>query len=392
MSQTDDKSTQSSMAGTYRSGTGKPRRPRRRRFGIIAALMAALLIILVILFFLPRPTATVTLKAASKSMSNSAVLSLPARQISSTQQGTQTGNPSGQSKPGTHATGTLTFKNYTPNAVTIPAGTLLTDITGQQVVTDKALLVPPDPIIPGVASVSAHAVKTGISGNIRAMSINKPCCFSGIFVLNQFDFKGGVNDQTSAWVQQSDVDSIAKTLEPSLTQKSLTDMQSQLKAGEQLVDATPSCSAKVTSNPAVGQSASSLTVTVTLACSDSAYNAQTALTQIEDLLRQKAEQQFGPGFVLSGKIASTIKQVTPGTAGNVDVLASASGIWKYQFTDAIKSNIARHITRATVADANAWLLQQTGVADASISVSGPIINLGGNNNLPDDLRAITING
>ena len=394
MSQSDYNSAQSSSAGTYRSGSGPLARPRRRRrrFAIIAALIAALLIILVLLFFFPRPTATVTLKAASKSMNINMVVSVPTRPLSATEQGTQTGTPSGKPQPGTHATGTLTFKNYTPNAVTIPAGTLLTNNTGQQIVTDKALLVPPDPIIPGVASVSAHAVKTGISGNIPAMSINNSCCFSGIFVLNQSDFKGGVDDQTSAWVQQSDVDSVAKTLEASLTQKALTDMQSQLKAGEQLVNDTPSCSPTVTSNPVVGQSASSFTVTVSLACSDSAYNKQMALTQIEDLLRQKAAQQFGPGFVLSGKIASTITQVTPGTGGNIDVLASASGTWKYQFTYPITSNMKRHIARALVADAKAWLLQQTGVADASISVSGPIINLGGNNTLPDDLRAITIIG
>ncbi len=395
MSQLDDKSASGSLAGSFGPGTGKlsrPRRRRRRRLGIIAALIALLLIVLVLLFFFPRPTAAVTLKSVSKSLSNSAVVNVPARQLSSTQQGTQMGKPSGPPKPGTRANGILTFKNYTPNPVTIPAGTLLTSITGQQVTTDMALVVPRDPIIPGVAWVSAHAVKNGISGNIKATNINKSCCFAGIFVQNASDFSGGVDDQTAPWVQQSDIDSAAQSLESSLPQKALADMQSQLKAGEKLVDDLPKCLTKVTSNPGVGQSAQSFTVTVSLACSDLAYDAQTALTQAGNILKEMAAQQFGPGFILVGNITTSIQQTTPGKNGTVDVVTSASGIWKYQFTTAIKSDMARHIARATIANAKAWLLQQTGVADVSISIKGPIIDLSGDNTLPDDLRAITLIG
>jgi len=152
------------------------------------------------------------------------------------------------------------------------------------------------------------------------------------------------------------------------------------------------CSAKVTSYPGVGESTQNFTVTVSLACSDSAYNAQSALAQAEDILKQKAAQQLGPGFILVGKIASEIEQVTPGKSGTVGVVALASGTWKYQFTAAIKSNMAKHIARATIADAKAWLLQQTGVVDDSISVKGPIIDLSGDNTLLDDLRAITLIG
>lgn len=394
MSQLNDKSTQSNLVGPYGPGTGKLtwQRRYRKRAGIITALIAMLLIVLVLLFFLPRPAATVTLRPVSKLMSNTTAVSVPTRQIFSTQQGTQTGVPSGQPKPGTHASGNLTFKNYTSNAVTIPAGTILTDITGRQVVTDKALLVPPDPIIPGVASVSAHAVKIGKSGNIRAMSIDKSCCFVGIFVQNTSAFSGGLDGQTTSWVQQSDIDSLAKSLESSLTQKALAAIQSQLRSGERLVNVAPSCTEKVTSNPGVGQSAQSFTVTVSLACSDSAFNAQIALTQAGDVLKEKATQQLGPDFVLVGKIATNIEQVTPGKKGTVDVVASTSGTWKYQFTAAIKSNMIRHITRATVADAKAWLLQQTGVADVSITVTGPIIDLSGDKMLPDDPRAINLIG
>ncbi len=312
-------------------------------------------------------------------------VSVVARKLFSAQQGSQTGT----TKQGMHAKGILTFKNWNPYEVTIPKGTPVTDVTGQQVVTNEKLLVPPDPIIPGVASVSAHAVKVGNSGNIQAMSVNQPCCFAGIYVLNASAFSGGVDDFS---VQQSDIDQIAKPLLASLMQKAHSDFQSQLKLGEQLVNSTPPCSSPiVASNPGVGVIAANFTVTVSLRCSDSAYNPQTALPQAEGILKQMAAQQLGPGFNLVGNIATMVEQATPGKNGNVDVLVTASGTWKYQFIAAQKLDMAKLIARKTISEAKARLLQQRGVADASISVSGPIFNLVGNR-ITDDLERITING
>ena len=397
MSQNRKEPEQSGTAGSYSPGTGNlpptRTRRRRRRLEIIGALIALLLILLVLLFFFPRPAATVTLTPASKTMSNSSTISVTSRELSSAPQGSQTGVPTGSPTPGTHAGGMLTFKNYTLSWVTIPKGTRVTDTTGQQVATDKTLLVPPDPIIPGIASVSAHAVKVGKSGNIGAMSINTSCCFAGISVLNTSDFKGGLDAQTAHTVQQSDIDSVAKTLETSLVQKAQSDLQSRLKSGEQLINATPKClKAKVTSQPGVGESAANFIVTVSLRCSNSAYNPQTTLTQAADMLKQEAARQLDPGFSLIGNIATRVEQATPGKNGKVNVQVSASGTWKYQFTAARKLDIAKHIGREKIGDAKTWLLQQTGVAGASISLTGPIIDLGGHNTLPDDLRAITING
>jgi hypothetical protein len=396
MSQYSDEPAQSGTTGSYGPGTGNlpptEQHRRRRRLGILAALIAILLIILVLLFFFPRPTATVTLTPARKTLSNSVTISVAARELTSAQQGTQTGVPSGPSKPGTHANGMLTFKNYTPYWVKIPKGATVTNVAGQQVVTDEDIFVPPDPIIPGIASGSAHAVKVGKSGNIQAMSINKPCCFAGIYVLNTPAFSGGLDAQTAHTVQQSDIDSVVKALENSLVQKAQSDIQSQLKSGEQLVNPTPQCSiTKITTNPGVGESAASFTVTVSLACSDLAYNQQTAFPQAEDRLKQEATQQLGPDFMLVGNITTKVEQTTPGKNGNVDVLVSASGTWKYGFSAAQKLDMAKHIAGATIGDAKARLLQQTGVADASISVSGPIFNLVGNR-ITDDLERITING
>jgi hypothetical protein len=367
-------------------------RRRRRRLWIIIAIILLLIILLLLLFFFPRPTATVTLTPERHSLSTSRTESIEASNLSSQESGSQTGDSSGPPKPGTQAMGTLTFQNYTPDPVTIPAGTSVTSSTGQEVVTDETITVPPDPIIPGVASASAHAVKVGTSGNIDAMSVNTTCCSSdNIKVFNESAFTGGTDNQTAHTVLQSDVDKVATSLEPSLTQKAQGDIQKQLNSGEKLVTTPPQCSTNVIANPAVGESADKFTATVSVSCSDAAYNPQTALSDVEDQLKHQAAQQF-PGFVLDGTITSKVDQATLGQDGIVDLQVSATGTWKYHFTDAVKLDMKKHIARETKSAARVWLLQQKGVADASISVTGPIIDLSGGNTLPDDLSAITING
>lgn len=396
MSQYSKEPEQSGTAGSYGSGTGnlpptRPHRRRRRRFAIIAALIAILLIILLLLFFFPRPTATVTLTPASKALSGSVTGSYAPRVLSSAQQDSKSGVPM---KPGTQAFGTLTFKNYTPSWVTIPKGTVVTNVTGQQTVTETTLNVPPDPILPGIASVSARAVKVGKSGNIPAMSIDKLYA-PGIYVLNTSAFSGGQDDQPGNTVQQSDIDRVAKLQMDLLVPQALTALQKQLNEGEQLVKPNPTCSSPVvTSNPGVGASAAQFTVNVSLTCSDSAYNPQTVPSQEEDMLKQQAIQLLNPGpaFIPVGTIAIKIGQEAPEMDGNIHVQATANGTWQYQFSAAQKLDMAKHIARETIGDAKAWLLQQSGVAGASISVSGPIIDLSAHNIVPDDLRAITING
>src|SRR6266480_4181646 len=90
MSQYSDEPAQSGTAGSYGPGTGNlpptEQNRRRRRLGILAALIAILLIILVLLFFFPRPTATVTLTPASKTLINSVTISVAARELFSAQQ------------------------------------------------------------------------------------------------------------------------------------------------------------------------------------------------------------------------------------------------------------------------------------------------------------------
>jgi hypothetical protein len=345
----------------------------------------------VLFFLLPRPAATVTLTPITKTVSGPVMSSYTPRTVSFEQQKLGTGVPL---KAGMRARGTLTFQNYTLFWVTIPQGTIVTGVTGQQVVTEQTIRVPPDPIIPGIASVVAQSLKVGKNGNIPAMSIDKPYS-SGVLVFNSAAFSGGVDEQVAHTVQQSDIDRVAQPLVASLSQKALTGLEMQLKPDEQLVKTTPTCASPVVaSDPGVGASTESFTVNVALTCTDSAYNPRTIPTPSQESLKQLAAQQLSPGsaFSLVGDITLIVEQETPDKSGVINVLVSASGMWAYQFTAAARLAMAKHIARATVSDAMDWLLKQPGVMSISISVSGPIFDLSGAGVLPDDLRAITING
>ena len=133
-------------------------------------------------------------------------------------------------------------------------------------------------------------------------------------------------------------------------------------------------------------------VAVSVTCSSAAYSPQVAFPQVEDALKQKASQQLGPDYILVGRIITRVEKITQGGYGGVSLQVSASGTWKYQFTAKSKLAMAKYISGTTVDKAKSWLKQQQGVANVSLSVSGPFLNLGSSNIVPDDPGAITING
>src|SRR5436305_12269418 len=94
------------------------RQMSRYLLGIIIAVIAIFLIVF-LLFIFPRPTATVTLTADSKPLSNTTHASVVAFPLYSAPQASQTGPSSGQPKPGVHATGWLTVQHYPPSERTL---------------------------------------------------------------------------------------------------------------------------------------------------------------------------------------------------------------------------------------------------------------------------------
>ena len=81
-----------------------------------------------------------------------------------------------------------------------------------QVTYDVAVTIPAaNGSTPGQMNVPAHTVNVGVSGDIAANDIAQSCCATGITVKNSDKFSGGQNSHYLPIVQQSDIDSTAKS-------------------------------------------------------------------------------------------------------------------------------------------------------------------------------------
>ena len=88
-------------------------------------------------------------------------------------------------------------------------------------------------------------------------------------VLNIASFTGGQDPQTYAVVQQSDIDTAAKSLQTSTRQSAVADLNSQLRPNEHLIG-DPQCTYNITSDHVVGNRATTVTVTVQAMCTATA--------------------------------------------------------------------------------------------------------------------------
>src|SRR6266487_3472753 len=121
----------------------------------------------------------------------------------------------------TRATGNITFYNGQFTSITVSAGTIITGADSVQVATDQDAFIPSadltaNPPIIGNATVSAHAVNPGASGNIQALDINKACCSS--VVAKNSSFSGGQDARDFQMVAKTDISSVATPLKTTLAQ------------------------------------------------------------------------------------------------------------------------------------------------------------------------------
>jgi len=347
------------------------------------------------------PTATVMITPAHKDLKNTYVITgvtgtpnasqrqVQARLLTSTTPSqSKTVNATGQvSTPAVQATGKLTFINGNGIVYTVAANTVFTDAHGMQVENDGPAVIPAaHPPAYGSVTVSAHAVNGGTSGNIAALDFNNVVCCgsSAVFVSNTTAFTGGKESQNYTDVQQSDIDGAANPLVKPLTQSAQTDLQKQIHLGEKLVS-SPQCTSNVTSDHVAGDKASTVTVTVSVKCTSEVYDQQGALSMGMNLLKTQAMTDPGAGYALVGNLVTGVTQATViDPKSTVSLLVKAEGIWVYQFSDALKHQLARLIAGKSKKDAQALLLKQTGVSQVNIAISA------GGTTLPTDSGQITI--
>ncbi len=130
------------------------------------------------------------------------------------------------------------------------------------------------------------------------------------------------------------------------------------------------CTTNVTANHRVGDQAKSVTVTGTATCTEVAYDQKGALTIASNALKAEAAKNPGAGYALVGKVVTSITSATVINKQNtVSLVILAQGVWVYQFTDAIKTDLKNKIAKESESKAQTDVNGTTGVMSATISIS-----------------------
>ena len=184
--------------------------------------------------------------------------------------------------PATFASGKLQIINSSTDStkfINWPSGTVLYSSINSNtlpgVVLDQSANVPAPPAT-STMIIQAHAQMAGSQGNMAANAFllhchaedtNRGYCYGA---KNITDFTGGAEAQSYTFVQQSDIDVTAKSLETPAPDPQ-QGFRSKLAANEHLIG-KPSCSPQVSSVPAVNSKASTVTVTVVFTCTEQAQS------------------------------------------------------------------------------------------------------------------------
>ncbi|WP_376793876.1 baseplate J/gp47 family protein [Thermogemmatispora sp.] len=290
-------------------------------------------------------------------------------------------------RPASRAEGVLTFYNALPVPQSVPKGTVLSDQSGVEVMTDEtAQLAAAMPPMEASASVPAHAIQPGSQGNIPAFDFRAvACCGNGITVQNPLAFSGGSDPQPYTYVQQSDIDQASMALQASLIAAAQRDLQSRAAANERFAGQTR-CPTLTSTDHQAGDRVPAVTVTVSVICSGEVYDQVEARVLAASLLANDALRHPGPRYSLAGQIATSIVSVSLDgqQQGLISLRVQAEGIWVYRLDSLERQRLASLIKGKTRDEALALLRQQPGIKSASIALSGS------GSRLPDDANSITV--
>jgi hypothetical protein len=257
------------------------------------------------------------------------------------------------------ASGTLTFYNGEFMPETIAAGAVFTGTDGIQVATDRSVTIPAaNPPYFGRASVTAHAVTVGATGNIREGDINNVCCFLPVKVKNVAPFTGGADERDYRAVAKVDVDALAFELKQTLSKQIAAAFV--LRPGEALQPTH--CVFSVSSTRRIGEKADTVTVTVAHTCQGVAYNQQELTQKVTDVF--KAQENPGPHYILVGAVQVSVISVSP-------FVVRCRGLWAFHLTESYLHDLATRIAGDTPNQAKAYLLHTGVIIQATVTQDLP---------------------
>ena len=225
-------------------------------------------------------------------------------------------------------------------------------------------------------SAGGHVIPAGSKGNVPALDVNGIYCFPNCITGSAYHvqssaFAGGRDPRSYTYVQQRDINNAASQLENSLTSAAQAAVQAQIKTSEQLIGSISCGLSTLSSNQQAGATVPNVTVRVTETCWSEVYSVQPGQTLAANLLKKDLTTLVGPGYTIIGNVTTQVlTQPEPVDAqGTLAMKIMASGTVIYQFTNTEAKTFAKLITGKSLADAQALLLKQTGIAQVTISIA-----------------------
>ena len=393
--------TPSTLFAPVRPRPGGSKRKKNRRF-VLAVVAATLVpVILLLALLLPRvlgvslfptgfplvgasPVATVTVTVQSQTVQDTYLLmaeptitqadpttrAIPDRLLTASANNSRVVSTTGTlSIPGTQARGTLLFDNSSPQSFFLPGGTSFMASDSVQIVLARAVTIPPrQEGADGTISAPAEAAVPGSAGNIAAGALASTCCNNQVVVSNSQAFNGGTDSRTAHVVAQADLNSAQNALTPGLEKQDLQKIQRQLAANE-VKAGSPVFSVVSSSDQPVGARSDTVTVQVSVTATVTVYNLQTARQMALQLLGDRAAQSLGDNYRPNSSPVAVNPVVTAQEKNGVIYLSvRVHGVWFYQISQQQIDLWRQSIKGATPQLAQAFMVQQPGVAHVIIQL------------------------
>ena len=291
--------------------------------------------------------------------------------------------------------GTVTFISSEVYTQTVPAGTTLTTCSNApsyypagspcygpnylqlSVITTADAIIPIATSGPASVTVSAYVSTPGSVGNISVGMVDSTNATQTWYTSNSA-FSGGLDTQSTTFVQQSDITNAENTLAQTQIKAAQSSIQAQVQANEQATG-NPNCQSHSSADHVAGDTVSSFTVTATATCTLAVYNQVAAQTLAANTL---VANNAAYTFASTPTAQVTQAALTDPQNGVITLTVQAQGTGIYHFSNAQKQQFAQLITDKTPDQAKNILDAQPGVASVKIT--------GDNQFLPADAQDITI--
>ncbi|HVU70678.1 MAG TPA: hypothetical protein VHD63_26370, partial [Ktedonobacteraceae bacterium] len=247
--------------------------------------------------------------------------------------------------------------------------TVLTGIsTGVQITFNEPVYVPAGGNATAIIN-DAYAIEAGSRGNIPALDIRGTCCVAGggISVKNTSPFHGGQDAQPNNVITQNDIDKAVKSVMNPLQASTQAAMNQQVKSNERVIDGSLKCTPTTTADHKADDVAKSVTVKVSVTCTEEVFDFAAAQQIASRLLSNSVTLT---GYKLVGTVITTLKNSSVVSAQNqASITMQAAGRWVYQFSDQELQQMKTGLVNLSKDKALTQLKQYAGLASANISLS-----------------------